>query len=115
MIANYGVDAYGLTIATGDKYLKAQPEVVRAFVRATRKAVEASVADANAANQAVARTVSEVDVARENKVLAKTAPFWSVQGKPVASFGTETAAAGSRRSRPRSASASSKPLRSSPT
>jgi len=92
MIANYGVDAYGLTIATGDKFLKAQPEVVRAFIRATRKAVEASAADANAANQAVAKSVSEVDVARENKVLAKTAPFWSVQGKPVASFGTETAA-----------------------
>jgi len=92
MIANYGVDAYGLTIATGDKFLKARPEVVRAFIRATRKAVEASAADANAANQAVAKSVSEVDVARENKVLAKTAPFWSVQGKPVASFGTETAA-----------------------
>ena len=35
---------------------------------------------------------SILSVARENKVLAKTAPFWSVQGRPVASFGTETAA-----------------------
>ncbi|HEV7575046.1 MAG TPA: ABC transporter substrate-binding protein [Caldimonas sp.] len=92
LIANYGVNAYGLTIATSDKFLKAQPELVRAFIRATRKAVEASVADSNAANQAVAKSVSEVDVARENKVLAKTAPFWSVQGKPLASFGSETAA-----------------------
>ncbi len=92
LIANYGVNAYGLTIATSDKFLKAQPELVRAFIRATRKAVEASVADGNAANQAVAKSVSEMDVAREIKVLAKTAPFWSVQGKPLASFGNETAA-----------------------
>ena len=92
MIANYGVNAYGLTIATSDKVLKAQPDVVRAFIRATRKAIEASIADASAANQALAKTVSEVDIARENKVLAKTAPFWSVQGKPASSFGTETAA-----------------------
>jgi NitT/TauT family transport system substrate-binding protein len=92
LIANQGVHAYGLTLATSDKFLKAQPELVRAFLRATRKAVEASVADANAANQALAKVVSEVDVARENKVLARTAPFWSVQGKPLASFGTETAA-----------------------
>ena len=92
VIASHGVDAYGLTIAVGDKFLKAQPELVRAFLRATRKAVEASVADGNAANQAVAKSVSEVDIARENKVLAKTAPFWSVQGKPLASFGSETAA-----------------------
>ena len=92
LIANYGVNAYGLTIATSDKFLKDQPELVRAFIRATRKAVEASVADSNAANQAVAKSVSEVDVARENKVLAKTVPFWSVQGKPLTSFGSQTAA-----------------------
>lgn len=92
LIANYGVNAYGLTIATSDKFLKGQPEIVHAFIRATRKAVEASVADSNAANQAVAKSVSELDIARENKVLAKTAPFWSVQGKPLASFGSENAA-----------------------
>lgn len=92
LIANQGVMAYGLMIATGDKFLKAQPDLVRAFVRATRRAIEASVADNAAAVQAVAKSISELDLPRETKVLVKTAPFWSVQGKPLSSFGTETAA-----------------------
>jgi NitT/TauT family transport system substrate-binding protein len=92
LIANQGVIAYGLTIATNDKFLKAQPELVRAFLRATRRAVEASAADNAAAVQALMKSVSELEAGREMKVLAKTAPFWSVQGKPIASFGSETPA-----------------------
>jgi len=90
MIAGQGVTAYGLTIATGDRFLKAQPEIVRAFLRATRKAIEASVAEPAAAVQAVAKSTSELDTAREAKVLQKTLPFWSVQGQSLASFGTQT-------------------------
>ncbi len=92
LIANQGVTAYGLTIATSDKFLKAQLEIVRGFLRATRRAVEASAADSAASVEALTKSVSEVDVGRETKVLAKTVPFWSVQGKPLASFGIETAA-----------------------
>lgn len=92
MIANQGVSTYGLTIAAGDKFLKAQPEVMRAFLRATRKAVEASAAEPAAAVQALIKSTSELDAAREAKVLQKTLPFWSVQGKPLSSFGTQTAA-----------------------
>ena len=92
MIASQGVTAYGLTIAGGDKFLKAQPDVVRAFLRATRKSIEASVAEPAAAVQAVAKSTSELDSAREAKVLQKTLPFWSVQGMSLASFGTQTAA-----------------------
>lgn len=92
MIANQGVVAYGLTIASGDKFLKAQPEIVRAFLRATRKSIEASAADSAAAVQSVGKSVSELDVAREAKVLQKTLPFWSAQGKTLASFGTQSPA-----------------------
>ena len=92
LIADHGVVAYGLTIAAGDRFLKAQPEVVRAFLRATRKAIEASAAEPAVAVQAVAKSTSELDTAREAKVLQKTLPFWSVQGKPIASFGTQSAA-----------------------
>jgi hypothetical protein len=42
--------------------------------------------------QAVVKAASEIDAPREMKVLAKSVPFWSVQGKPLSSFGTETAA-----------------------
>lgn len=92
MIADHGVIAYGLTIVAGDKFLKAQPEVVRAFLRATRKAIEASSAEPAAAVQAVAKSASELDAAREAKVLQKTLPFWSVKGRPLASFGSQTSA-----------------------
>jgi NitT/TauT family transport system substrate-binding protein len=92
MIANQGVVAYGLTIASGDKFLKAQPEIVRAFLRATRKAIEASAGDGAAAVQAVGKSVSELDAAREAKVLQKTLPFWSAQSKTLASFGSQSAA-----------------------
>jgi len=92
MIAANGVVAYGLTIAAGEKFLKAQPELVRGFIRATRKSIEASAADAAAAVQAVGKSVSELDPAREAKVLQKTLPFWSVQGKPLTTFGTQSPA-----------------------
>lgn len=92
MIANQGVVAYGLTIASGDKFLKTQPDTVRAFLRATRKAVEASTADAAGAVQAVGKAVSELDTARETKVLQKTVPFWSVQDRTVATFGNQATA-----------------------
>ena len=92
LIASQGVVAYGLTLAAGDKFLKAQPELVRGFLRATRKSIEASAADASAAVQAVGKTVSELDTGREARVLQKTLPFWMVQGKSLTSFGTQTAA-----------------------
>lgn len=92
MIASQGVVAYGLTIASGDKFLKAQPEIVRAFLRATRKAIEASAADSVAAVQSVGKSVSELDAGREAKVLQKTLPFWSAQGKTLASFGSQSPA-----------------------
>lgn len=92
LIANQGVIAYGLTIASGDKFLKAQPELVRAFLRATRRAVEASGSDGASAVQATSKSVSEMDAPREAKVLMKTAPFWSVSDKPLSSFGTQSVA-----------------------
>ena len=92
LISNQGVVAYGLTIAGGDKFLKAQPDTVRGFLRATRKAIEASATDAAGAVQAVGKSVSELDAARETKVLQKTLPFWSVQGKTLASFGSQASA-----------------------
>lgn len=89
-IADYGVAAYGLTVATNDKLLQSRPEVVRAFLRATRRAVEATAADPTGAVQAVAAAASETDVQRELKVLAKTLPFWTVKGAALASFGGQT-------------------------
>jgi len=89
-IADYGVNAYGLTLASNEKFLRSSPEVVRAFMRATRRAVEASASDSAGAIQAVAAAASETDSTREAKVLAKTLPFWSAKGVPVSAFGAQT-------------------------
>jgi NitT/TauT family transport system substrate-binding protein len=89
-IADYGVVAYGLTMATNDKFLQANPSVVRAFLRATRRGVEATVAEPAAAVQSVAAAASETDVPREMKVLAKTLPFWSAKGAPISGFGAQS-------------------------
>jgi ABC-type nitrate/sulfonate/bicarbonate transport system substrate-binding protein len=90
-VADHGVTAYGLMIAANDKVIQSNPQLVRGFLRATRRAVEASAADEAAAVKALAAATSETDAAREMKVLAKTKPFWSVKGKDMASFGTQTA------------------------
>ena len=89
-IADHGVAAYGLMIASSDKFIKSNPELVRGFLRATRRAVEASAADGAASVQALAAATSETDAAREAKVLAKTKPFWFVKGNDIAGFGTQT-------------------------
>lgn len=92
LIADYGVTAYGLTLSASDKFIAANPALVRAFVRATRKATMESAAHPSEALAAMAKSVSEFDTVRETMVFEKTKPFWSVRGKALASFGTLTAA-----------------------
>jgi NitT/TauT family transport system substrate-binding protein len=89
MVSDNGVNAYGLVIASSDKYLKSSPEVVAAFVRATRRAVAESIAHKEAAAQALAKAVSEIDAPREVLVFDKTTPFWEVRGKDASSFGSQ--------------------------
>ncbi|MDX3905998.1 MAG: ABC transporter substrate-binding protein [Pigmentiphaga sp.] len=90
LIADQGVVAYGLTLASGDRFLKAKPELVRAFLRATRRAVQYTATHQQEAVAALAKSVSEMDPARELKVLGKAMPFWSVQGQDLSSFGTQS-------------------------
>jgi NitT/TauT family transport system substrate-binding protein len=89
-VADHGVTAYGLMIAANDKVIQSKPDLVRGFLRATRRAIEASVADEAAAVKALAAATSETDPARELKVLTKTKPFWFVKPNDVGSFGTQT-------------------------
>jgi len=90
LIADHGVDAYGLMLAVNQKFLAANPDAVRAFMRATRRSMEATMADKAAAVQALARSASEIDQARELKVITKAEPFLIVKGSDIRSFGTQT-------------------------
>jgi ABC-type nitrate/sulfonate/bicarbonate transport system substrate-binding protein len=90
-IADYGVTAYGLTLASNEKLLQSRPELVRGFLRATRRAVEATAADNAAAVQALAAASSEMDAVREAKVLTKSLPFWAARGTTIAAgFGAQS-------------------------
>ena len=86
-IADFGVKAYGLTIVSNDEFIKTRGAVVEAFLRATRKAVEETAQNKQAAVQAVAKQVSETDVKREMAVLERTIPFFT--GKGI-SFGAQS-------------------------
>ena len=86
-IADQGVKAYGLTIVSNDEFIKTRGALVEAFLRATRKAVEETAQNKQAAVQAVAKQVSETDVKREMAVLERTIPFFT--GKGIA-FGAQS-------------------------
>ena len=87
MIADAGVNAYGLTIVSNDEFIRTRPELVTGFLRASRKAASEAAGAKQATVQAVVKAVSEIDAAREAKVLDRTIPFFT--GKNAA-FGVQT-------------------------
>ncbi len=87
MIADAGVNTYGLVIASNDTFIRSQPELVTGFLRASRKAAGEVLGARQATVQSVVNAVSEIDAARELKVLDRTIPF--LTGKNAA-FGTQT-------------------------
>ncbi len=75
-IADYGVHAYGLTIASNDRFIKDHPAELKAFLRATIKAMREAMKDRQGAVAALMKSVDQLDAAHELKVLDRTMPFW---------------------------------------
>jgi NitT/TauT family transport system substrate-binding protein len=90
LIADHGVSAYGLTISSNDDFIAKQPEALTRFLRATKKAVMEEASAKQAAIQAVAKAVPEVDVPREMKVLERTLPFYAPRGGTLDAFGVQS-------------------------
>jgi len=84
-IADHGVHAYGLTLASNDRFIKDHPAELKAFLRATGKAMREAMKDRQGAVAALAKSVDEIDIAHELKVLDRTAPFW--EGKDTEGHG----------------------------
>ncbi len=91
-IANFGVDTYGLTIVANTGLMQQNPALVKAFLAATARAVQATIQDPAAAVAAVTKAVDESDAGREGKVLARTVPYWSSQETARSGFGWQTRA-----------------------
>jgi NitT/TauT family transport system substrate-binding protein len=90
LIADHGVRAYGLTIASNDEFAAKQPAALAGFLRATKKAVQELPVSRQAGVEAVAKAAAEIDIARETKVLERTFPLWSAKGGGLASFGLQS-------------------------
>jgi NitT/TauT family transport system substrate-binding protein len=86
-IADYGVDTYGLTIVTNTSLMQQNPALVKNFLAATERAIQATLKDPAGAVAAVAKAVEEVDSARETKVLARTLPYMSSKQTEQSGFG----------------------------
>lgn len=91
LIADYGVDAYGLTISASSSFAEEQGDVLEAFLRATRRGMQDAAAEPQAAVDAVANAVDEINTERELKVLEKTVPFWSSEATEENVYGWQTA------------------------
>lgn len=89
-IADHGVNAYGLTIAANDEIIGRQPALLAGLLRATRKAVQEIATARQAGVDAVAKSVPEINPARETKALERTFPLWSPKGGDVAGFGSQS-------------------------
>jgi NitT/TauT family transport system substrate-binding protein len=92
MIAEAGVKAYGLTIAANERFLKEQGDVAKAFLRATKKAMEETAKDPQGAVAVLAKAVPEINAERELKVLKRTIPVWSSPETRASGYGWQTEA-----------------------
>ena len=90
LIADHGVNAYGLTLASNDEFIAKQPAALAGFLRATKKAVLELASAKQAGVDAVAKSVPEIDAGREMKILERTFPLWSAKGGDLANFGAQS-------------------------
>lgn len=90
LIADYGVNAYGLTIAANNTFAEEQSDVLGAFLRASLLGMQDAANEPQAAIDAVANAVDEVNVERELQVLDKTVPFWSSDATEDNGYGWQT-------------------------
>jgi NitT/TauT family transport system substrate-binding protein len=90
LIADYGVNAYGLTISANNTFAEEQSDVLGAFLRASLLGMQDAANEPQAAIDAVANAVDEVNVERELQVLDKTVPFWSSDATEDNGYGWQT-------------------------
>jgi NitT/TauT family transport system substrate-binding protein len=90
LIADHGVHAYGLTIASNDRFMMEHPDQLKAFLRATIKAMHESATETKGAVEALVRAVSELDATHELKVLDRTIPFWTGRDTQAHGIGWQT-------------------------
>jgi NitT/TauT family transport system substrate-binding protein len=89
-ISDYGVDTYGLTMVCNSTSMERNPALVKAFLKATQRAMQVTIKDPAAGISAVARDVEAVDVVLEAKTLARAMTFWSNRETDAHGLGWQT-------------------------
>ena len=90
-ISDFGVKAYGLTIISNSSFMKKNPDLVKGFLRATVRAIKATIENPEAAVKAVTKAVKASDAAHHTKVLKRTMPYWMAKAGDVTGIGVQTA------------------------
>ena len=90
MIAEAGVRAYGLTLASNERFIREKGDLVRGFLRASKLGMQDTAKDPQAAVAALAKAVLEINTARELKVMAKTIPVWASEDTKANGYGWQT-------------------------
>ncbi|EQM77121.1 ABC transporter substrate-binding protein [Stutzerimonas stutzeri] len=84
--SDYGFEGYGLSLVASERFLEANPDVAKKFVKAYRKAQEMAIADPAAAAAALKSQVAEVD--EQQAVEQFTASIPLMQNEISAAEGT---------------------------
>lgn len=92
MIADHGVNTYGLTLAVNNEFMAEHGDIVTGFLRATKAAMVEAAKNPNAAVEAVAASIDGVDKGLELAVLAKVVPFWTSKEIEGNGYGWQTEA-----------------------
>jgi NitT/TauT family transport system substrate-binding protein len=90
LIADHGVVAYGLTIASNDTFMEEHGDLVEGFLQATKKAMADCASEGQAAVDALANAVDEIDKERELKVLGRVVPFWQSADTDAHGYGWQS-------------------------
>jgi ABC-type nitrate/sulfonate/bicarbonate transport system substrate-binding protein len=77
LISDYGVNAYSLMLVCSQTFMDSHPKLVSGFLTSTLKGVTDTIADHDAALDALTKSVDETDRDIEAEVLKRTVPYWS--------------------------------------
>lgn len=76
-ISDFGVNVYGLTIVGNSSLIEKNPELAKAFLRATHKGMALAANDPAAATDSIVKQVEAADGPLQGKVLAAATPYWT--------------------------------------
>lgn len=91
-IADYGVDTYGLTVICNSMSMEHNAALIRLFLVALQRSMQATLKDPAAAIDAVASPTETVDRVLETSTLARAMTFWSNNETDAHGLGWQTQA-----------------------